>query len=73
MTKLLESHESCGSNDTVMTKERFVKQVLERAAESWPEEGSLEEKWTAVQSALTETADQQLGRVSGNNPRVECS
>ena len=50
------------------TKERFVEQVLKRAAESWPEEGSLEEKWTAVRSALTETADQQLGRVSGNNP-----
>ena len=45
-----------------------MEQVLERAVESWPEEGSIEEKWTVVQSALTETADQQLGKVFGNNP-----
>ena len=42
VTKLLESHESCGGNDTVMRKERFVEQVLERDAESWP--GSRERK-----------------------------
>ena len=50
--------ESHGSENS---KERYVGQVLERAADSWPEEGSLEEQWMAVRSALVETADEQLG------------
>ena len=49
-------------------KERYIEQVLERVADLWPEEGNLEEKWMAVRSALINTADQQLGKVCGNNP-----
>lgn len=46
----------------------FVEQVLEKASEDWPVEGSVQEKWSVVCSALTEAADDVLGRVRNSQP-----
>ena len=58
VSKLIGIHGNEENSDTKTMKERYVEQVLERVADLWPEEGNLEEKWMAVQSALINTADQ---------------
>ena len=49
-------------------KKVFVEQVLEKASEVWPVEGSVQEKWSVIRSALKEVADDVLGRVRNFQP-----
>lgn len=42
--------------------------VVEKAADTRPEDGSLEEKWMVIQFAITEAADEVLGRVINYHP-----
>ena len=49
-------------------KTAFIEQVLEKASEDWAVDGSVQEKWSVVRSALTETADDVLGKVRCYQP-----
>ena len=49
-------------------KTTFIEQVLEKARKDWPIDGSVQEKWSVVCSALTETADDVLGKVRSYQP-----
>lgn len=46
----------------------FQEQVCERVKELWGSEGSVQEKWTAVKSALCESAQSVLGTVKKKHP-----
>ena len=48
--------------------EEFQEEVVERARAACPMEGMAEDKWIAVCTALTEAADNQLGKVKGHQP-----
>ena len=39
----------------------YIETVLEKASESWPEDGAVAEKWQAVSAALTSAAEEVLG------------
>ncbi len=39
----------------------YIKEVLKRATSAWPEEGTVEERWEAMRSALLDSADELLG------------
>ena len=41
---------------------KYVEVVFERAREEWPDEGTVEEKWNTIQTALVEAAVETLGR-----------
>ena len=42
--------------------------MLEKASSSWCDESSVEEKWSAVKSALISTAEEVLGEASRAQP-----
>ena len=56
---------SCKGSDDMSTgrslQQQYIDKVLERATSSWPEEGSVEERWKVMRSALLESADELLG------------
>ena len=42
-------------------QQQYIEEVLERATSTWPEEGTVEERWEVMRSALLESADELLG------------
>ena len=50
-------------NEGNEVKTAFIERVVEKAREDWPVDGSVQEKWSVVRSALTETAVDILGKV----------
>ena len=40
-----------------MVVDHYIETVLEKASESWPEDGTVDEKWQAVSTALTSMAE----------------
>ena len=46
----------------------YIESVLEKAAAAWPEKGTVEEKWGAMRSALTTSADELLGCTKNRQP-----
>ncbi len=46
----------------------YQKQVCEMVRESWEQEGSVEEKWTSVKSALCKSAELVLGKAKRRQP-----
>ena len=57
-----------GRTEDNEVKTAFIEQVLEKARKDWPIDGSVQDKWSVVRSALTETADDVLGRVRRYQP-----
>ena len=49
-------------------RQEYGKAVVERAREEWPDEGTVEEKWRAMRTALVDTADEMLGRAKRSQP-----
>ena len=41
---------------------------MERAREEWPDEGTIEEKWRAMRTALVDTAGETLGKAKRSHP-----
>ena len=50
------------------TKQEYGKAVLERADRDWPDEGTAEEKWKVVKTALVDVAEKALGRARRRQP-----
>ena len=46
----------------------YVECVLEKARTGWPVDGSVEEKWGVLRSAMTGAADEVLGKAKRRNP-----
>ena len=46
----------------------FQKQVADRAAAEWPTGGNVEEKWEAVKSALSKSAEALLSTEDRHHP-----
>ena len=46
----------------------YVECVLEKARTGWPVDGSVEEKWGVLRSAMTGAADEVLGKARRRNP-----
>ena len=63
---------SCKDNDSMSTgrplQQQYIEKVLERATSAWPEEGTVEERWEVVRSALLESADELLGYEKSRQP-----
>ena len=53
---------STDDNGQNTTRGMFQEQVCSLAKEKWNAEGTVEEKWTAIKTALTETAQSVLGK-----------
>ena len=53
-------------------REEFQQQAGERASKNWPEEGTAEDKWEVLQSALLESAETVLGTESRHQPTGLC-
>ena len=49
-------------------REEFQQQAGERASKNWPEEGTAEDKWEVLQSALLESAETVLGTENRHQP-----
>ena len=49
-------------------KEEFQEKVLDDVKSAWPEEGTINEKWTTVRSALVKTAENLLGLAGRRQP-----
>ena len=47
---------------------RFVEEVLERAHAVWTDDGNIDEKWSAFQTALNESAATVLGCEEEHQP-----
>ena len=43
-------------------RDEYMEKVLERASTAWCDEGGVDEKWSAVRSALVTSAEDVLGR-----------
>ena len=56
---------SCKGGDDMTTgrplQQEYIEEVLERATSAWPKEGTVEERWEVIHSALLESADELLG------------
>ena len=52
----------------VPQREVFQQQVADRASAAWPVEGSAEDKWDAMRSALLDSAEAVLGTESRYHP-----
>jgi len=63
--KLYASGNEAGDH---LVADQYLECVLERASASWPEDGTVEEKWKAVSAALTSAADGVLGTSSRRQP-----
>ena len=50
----------------------FQEQVADRAAEEWPNGGSVEEKWEVLKFALTKSAEALLGTEDRHHPDWSC-
>ena len=59
---------STDDNGQNTTRGMFQEQVCSLAKEKWNVEGTVEEKWTAIKTALTETAQSVLGKEGRYNP-----
>ena len=49
-------------------RQEYVKGVVERAREEWPDEETVEEKWRAMRTALVDTAGETLGKAKRSQP-----
>ena len=59
---------STDDNGQNTTRGMFQEQVCSLAKEKWNAEGTVKEKWTAIKTALTETAQSVLGKKGRYNP-----
>ena len=63
---------SCqGSDDMSIGRplqQEYILEVLERVTSAWPEEGTVEERWEVMRSALLESADELLGCEKSRQP-----
>ncbi len=59
--------EGCGDEEESM-KERYLQEVLQRAGDSWCESAGVEDKWSAVKTALTNAAEEVLGKADRLQP-----
>ena len=63
---------SCKGSDDIALASRCnnstFEEVLERATYAWPEEGTVEERWEVMHSALLESADELLGYEKSRQP-----
>ena len=55
-------------NGKITTRGCFQDGVCTKVKELWKNEGTVEEKWTAIRSALTETAQSVLGKENRRHP-----
>lgn len=55
-------------NEGQEVRDKYQEVVLERASESWPEDGDVMAKWEAVRSAMTSAADDVLGTTARRQP-----
>ena len=55
---------SCKGSDDMSTgrllQQQYIEEVLERATSAWPEDGTMEERWKVMRSAILESADELL-------------
>ena len=64
-------HHDRGTEDATRSQEtihELREQVSERDSATWPHGGTTEEKWAALRTALTESADTALGTEQGKHP-----
>ncbi len=59
--------EGCGDEEESM-KDRYLQEVLQRAGDSWCESAGVEHKWSAVKTALTNAAEEVLGKADRLQP-----
>ena len=63
---------SCKGSDDMSTgrplQQQYIEEVLERATSAWSEEGTMEERWEVMCSALLESADEFLGYEKSRQP-----
>ena len=63
---------SCMGSDDMSTgrplQQDYIEEVLERATSAWPEEGTVEERWEVLRSAMLESADELLGYETSRQP-----
>lgn len=49
-------------------REDYLDSVVDNARSGWPEDGTAEEKWEKIQSAILETSDELLGVIKNKQP-----
>ena len=52
---------SSGETEEQPLSEAYVKSVINKAGDSWPNKGSVEDRWCVLYSALLGAADELLG------------
>ena len=57
-----------GGGEVRSQRQEYVEGVVERAREEWPDEGTVEEKWRAMRTALVDTAGETLGKAKRSQP-----
>ena len=57
-----------GGDAVSSLRQEYVQAVLERADRQWPEDGTAEDKWSVVRSALVDSAEETLGRARRRQP-----
>ena len=60
--------ERCVGVEEENVKERYLQEVLQRAADNWSEDAGVERKWSAVKSALVGAAEEVLGKADRRQP-----
>ena len=68
VSKLARKERSADEQHELSRREEFQQQATEKAATNWPEDGTAEDKWQVLQSALLESAETVLGTETRHQP-----
>ena len=68
VSKLARKERSTDEQHELSRREEFQQQAAEKAATNWPEDGTAEDKWQVLQSALLESAETVLGTETRHQP-----
>ena len=68
VSKLLKCDVKAGSDSQQSLRESYIDCVVGRARTGWPEDGTVEDKWQKIRSALITTSDELLGLASSRQP-----
>lgn len=58
----------CVEDEEESVKGRYLQGVLQRAGDDWCEDAGVEDKWSAVKTALVSTAEEVFGKAQRLQP-----
>ena len=68
VSKLLKCDDNVGNDSQQSLRESYIDCVVGRTRTGWPEDGTVEDKWQKICSALITTSDELLGLANSRQP-----